>query len=70
MNYSQINKALAKEFGKGKVEVRPNRTQEWEYVLWFAEDHPSKKAIRKATEIVNQFQPTEWLHDKAFHSAE
>jgi hypothetical protein len=69
MNYSKVNKVLAKEFGKGQVKVKPAEPDaDWEYVLWFLEDHPSQETIARAEEIVNQIQPTRWMPEKAFIS--
>lgn len=54
MNYLVINKALRKEFGKGQVELRESKDKEYDYILWFAEDKPSKKTIERTKEIVGE----------------
>jgi hypothetical protein len=68
MNYSAVNKALAKEFGKGQVEVRRARGQEWEYTLWFHDDDTPREVMERAKGIVNRFEPTYWMDDKIFHT--
>jgi len=68
MNYRNVNQELAKHFGKGQVEVRKAKNQNWEYTLWFLSDNPSNATIKKAQNIVDTFQPTLWMNDKIFHS--
>jgi hypothetical protein len=68
MNYRAANKALADKFGKGQVEVRRARGQEWECTLWFRDDNAPAETIQKAKEIVDRFEPTFWMDDKMFHS--
>ena len=69
MNYSQVNKELAKAFGKGQVELRKAKSgQPWEYTLWFKSDNPTASTIRKAKQIVGRFEATKWFDDLAFHS--
>ena len=69
INYSQVNKALAKEFGKGQVELcKAKKGQPWEYTLWFLADNPSPSVIKKAKQIVGRFEPTEWHDDLMFQS--
>ncbi len=69
MDYKKVNQALAKQFGTGQVEVRKSaKGVPWPYVLWFASDEPTPDGIEKAKEIVNQFEPTRWLDELAYHS--
>jgi hypothetical protein len=69
MNYSQINKALAAEFGAGEVELRKaSKGSPWEYTLWFKSDNPAPAVVKKAKRIVGRFEPSKWFDDLAFHS--
>jgi hypothetical protein len=69
MNYSLVNKALAKEFGAGQVELRKAKKGDpWEYTLWFRSDNPSPSTVRKAKQIVHRFEPSKWFDGLAFHS--
>lgn len=64
MRYTKINKELAKEFGKGNVELRPAPdTTKWSYILWF-KNKPTDEEMAKAEEIVNTYEPTQWLRDE------
>ncbi|HEY9710370.1 MAG TPA: hypothetical protein V6D48_19340 [Oculatellaceae cyanobacterium] len=69
MNYSQINKALAKEFGAGQVELRKaQKGAPWAFTLWFKADNPAPSVVSKAKRIVARFEPSKWFDDLAFHS--
>jgi hypothetical protein len=68
VDYSKVNKALAKEFGAGQVEVRPVVRSGSEYVIWFRSDNPGKSVVEKATQIVRKYQPTKWFFSRKFRS--
>jgi len=69
MNYKKVNQELAKEFGKGQVEVRKAKPGDpWEYTLWFLSDNPPSATVKKAKKIVHRFEPTRWLDHLKFHS--
>lgn len=69
MNYSKVNKALTREFGAGKVELRKAKNGEpWEFTLWFLSDNPAPSVVRKAKQIVNQFEPSKFYDKMRFHT--
>lgn len=69
MDYTKINDALARKFGKKQVEVRNSSgNKEYDCVLWFLSDNPSKQMIADAQRIVSLFENVSWMNDKAFHS--
>lgn len=69
MNYTKVNKALAKEFGTGQVELRKGvKGEMWEYTLWFLSDDPTPGTIKKAKKIVARFEQFKWFDNLSFHS--
>lgn len=60
MNYTKINAALAKEFGKGRVILKASDVVPWQFNLWFRSDKPGRETIEKAKQIVERFEPSVW----------
>jgi len=61
IDYEAINKALAAQFGDGKVELRGSAKHDpFEFVLWFQDENAPMTTISAAKKIVAQFVPTHW----------
>ncbi len=68
--YTEINNALALEFGEKIVEIRPLIApgKDWEYCIWFSEDVSSPETIAKAKDIISEFETSYWYDNEMFHS--